>query len=75
MHYDNFLDTKGLLCPEPVMLLHVAIRKAISGQIVKVEATDPSTERDFAKFCQFLGHTLLAVAEEDGVFQYWIQKK
>lgn len=71
---DTTLDTSGLLCPEPVMLLHKAIRDVEVGQIIKVIATDPSTQRDIPKFCQFLGHQLLDQATKDNKFQYWIQK-
>ena len=30
------LNTRGLRCPEPVMMLHQAIRKAKSGDVVEV---------------------------------------
>lgn len=56
---DHILDTKGLTCPEPVMLLHSVVRDAAHGERIKVEATDPATTRDIPKFCQFLGHKLL----------------
>lgn len=56
---DDILDTSGLVCPEPVMLLHNKIRAMTSGDTVRVVATDPSTQRDIPKFCNFLGHTLL----------------
>ena len=49
--YDMMLDTQGLNCPEPVMMLHQAVRKSSSGTIIKVLATDPSTTRDIPKFC------------------------
>jgi len=55
-----FLDTKGLICPEPVMLLHRAIRKIASGEVLRVESTDPSSTRDIPKFCVHLGHELLS---------------
>lgn len=65
IEHQHHLDTKGLTCPEPVMLLHGAIRDAKKGEVIKVEATDPSTLRDIPKFCQFLGHTLLGQCEAD----------
>ena len=40
---DHILDTCGLFCPEPVMLLHNKIRDINSGEVVRVIATDPST--------------------------------
>lgn len=53
------LDATGLTCPEPVMLLHKAMREVEVGDCVEVVATDPSTQRDIPKFCQFLNHALL----------------
>ncbi|MBV7614416.1 sulfurtransferase TusA family protein, partial [Escherichia coli] len=44
------LNTRGLRCPEPVMMLHQAIRKSKSGDVVEVFATDNSTSWDIPKF-------------------------
>jgi len=57
--FDVVLDTTGLYCPEPIMLMHNKVRDMTSGQVLKVIATDPATTRDVPKFCQFLGHELL----------------
>ncbi|BFM19911.1 sulfurtransferase TusA [Gilvimarinus japonicus] len=70
---DNILDTKGLLCPEPVMMLHQAVKKMAVGDVIEVQATDPSTTRDIPKFCLFLGHELVADKETDGVYYYTIR--
>ncbi|MDO9179863.1 MAG: sulfurtransferase TusA [Agitococcus sp.] len=70
------LDACGLLCPEPVMMLHKIVRTMQSGELLAVKATDPSTQRDIPKFCQFLGHILVkAEVLENGRFYYVIQKK
>ena len=71
---NTLLDTSGLRCPEPVMLLHKAVRDMGAGEVVKVVATDPSTARDIPRFCQFLGHELLAQRQKDTVYYYWIRK-
>ncbi len=71
----QLLDASGLICPEPVMLLHNRIRSMKSGDIIKVSATDPSTERDILRFCDFLSHPLLHWQQEAGIYEYWIQKK
>ena len=68
------LDTCGLYCPEPVMMLHNKIRDVDSGAVVEVVATDPSTQRDIPKFCNFLGHALLEQREQDKKYFYYIQK-
>ncbi|MFB2539514.1 MULTISPECIES: sulfurtransferase TusA [unclassified Acinetobacter] len=59
------LDTRGLHCPEPLMMLHQAVRKAKAGQMIEMYATDPSTSWDVAKFCTHLGHTLVEQSEHN----------
>lgn len=71
----NKLDAKGLICPEPIMLLHKAIREAKHGDKIEVFATDPTTERDIEKFCNFLGHLLLEKKIEDKEFYYLVEKR
>lgn len=71
---DHVLDTSGLLCPEPVMLLHQKIRKMTEGQTVKIIATDPSTQRDIPKFCHFLNNELIAQFIEEELYLYFVRK-
>ena len=68
------IDAIGLKCPEPVMLLHAAMRRLQSGQELTLSATDPSTERDVPNFCEFLGHALLIARREGDEFHYRIRK-
>ena len=72
---DHQLDARGRYCPEPVMLLHRAVRDMASGELLAVFATDPSTQRDIPKFCTFLGHELVSEGEVDGEFHYLIRKQ
>jgi len=71
---DHEVDATGLKCPEPVMMLHAAIRRAGSGEVVCLTATDPSTQRDVANFCEFLGHNLLESTADNGQFIYRVRK-
>ncbi len=71
---DRTLDARGLLCPEPVMLLHQVMDELAPGEQVEVLATDPSTVRDFTRFCSFLGHSLVRHKEVDGEFDFLIRK-
>ena len=68
------IDAIGLKCPEPVMLLHAAMRRLAPGQELTLRATDPSTERDVPNFCEFLGHALLFSRREGDEFLYRIRK-
>ena len=71
---DHVLDACGLLCPEPVMMLHNKMRDIAAGEVLLVLATDPSTQRDIPKFCVFLGHELLARTEQEKRYSYYIRK-
>jgi len=73
--FQHELDAKGLMCPEPVMMLHKKVREMASGEILKVEATDPSTTRDIPQFCNMLDHTLVAEAQQADVFLYFIKRR
>lgn len=68
------LDTRGLRCPEPVMMLHRQIRKMQTGEVVLVVATDPATQRDIPQFCEFLPHELLKTETRDDEFLFWLKK-
>lgn len=71
--HDAVLDTSGLYCPEPIMLMHNKVRDMTSGDILKVIATDPATTRDVPKFCQFLGHELVKQVSDAGQYYYFIR--
>ncbi len=68
------LDARGLFCPEPVMMLHNHIRDMQVGEVVEILATDPSTTRDFIKFCAFLDQELLLNEEQQGTYRFLIRK-
>lgn len=72
---DAELDATGLYCPEPVMMLHNKIRELSAGDVLRLEATDPSTTRDVPKFCLYLGHELLEETQRDNKYYYLIRKK
>ncbi len=72
---DDTLDATGLFCPEPVMMLHNKVRDLPAGGLLKVIATDPSTQRDIPKFCVFLGHELVEQTQDAETYLYWIRKK
>lgn len=71
---DHEYDAQGLMCPEPVMMLHNKVRDMATGETLKVIATDPSTTRDIPNFCEFLGHELLEHWESDGKYYFIFRK-
>ena len=69
------IDAIGLICPEPIMLLHKAIHESDSGQIIELIATDPAAKKDVEKFCEFLDHKLVSFKKEKDQFIFQIKKK
>ncbi|MDF7667888.1 sulfurtransferase TusA [Orbaceae bacterium ESL0727] len=71
---DKQLDTLGLRCPEPIMLVRKSIRELTIGQTLYVVADDPATTRDIPGFCRHMEHELLQSQIESLPYQYWIKK-
>ena len=71
---DLELDLSGLTCPLPLLKTKQSLNKLHSGQVVKVIATDPGSERDFQVFAEQSGNQLLEFEKADNRFVYWIRK-
>ncbi len=68
------LDTLGLRCPEPVMMIRKTVRKMQEGELLIVIADDPATTRDIPSFCRFMDHTLVESNIEETPYRYLIRK-
>jgi len=71
---DFQLDTLGLRCPEPVMLIRGKMRQMQDGEKLLIIADDPATTRDVPAFCRFMDHQLLAAQTDEAPYRYLIQK-
>ena len=58
------LDTRGSLCPVPIMKTSRAIRQVNVGDVLEVLATDPGSKPDISAWTRMTGNELLDVAEE-----------
>ena len=67
---DDELDTRGLRCPEPLLLLRNRMRTLTVGRRLFVVATDPASVRDFEQYSRFLGHPIESSEEVDGEFRF-----
>ncbi|MCX8601030.1 sulfurtransferase TusA [Gilliamella sp. B3766] len=74
MKFDKELNTLGLRCPEPIMLVRKTIRELAVGQVLYVIADDLATTRDIPSFCRYMDHELINSQIETKPFQYWIKK-
>ena len=69
------LDVKGLNCPMPLLKAKKALNELAPGDLLKVIATDPGSERDFQTFSAQSGHELLEFQSGGGEFVYLLRKK
>jgi tRNA 2-thiouridine synthesizing protein A len=75
MQHDKEIDTRGLNCPLPILRAKKALTDVQSGQVLKIVATDPGSVKDFETFAKQTGHALLAHAEANGEFTFYMKKK
>ncbi|MGI9281777.1 MAG: sulfurtransferase TusA family protein [Endozoicomonas sp.] len=72
---DVELDLKGMNCPLPLLRAKQALSKMNSGEVLRVQATDSGSVRDFASFARISGHRLLASDDVSGVFIFTFEHK
>ena len=68
------LDTRGMVCPMPLLHAKRAINAMAVGQRLQVFSTDQGSVRDFKVFAEQSGHLLLASDESAGVYRHLLQK-
>ena len=68
------IDATGLICPEPIMLLHRAIHEAKPGEVIELIATDPTAEKDVEKFCEYLNHELISKDVSVEILKFKVKK-
>lgn len=75
MDFDKELDARGLNCPLPILRTKKALTDMVSGQVLKVLATDPGSVKDFAAFSKQTGNPLLSSDAADKEFTFFMKKK
>jgi tRNA 2-thiouridine synthesizing protein A len=68
------LDVMGLACPLPVLKAKKRLKELAPGDMLVVQATDPSAVKDFEAFCELTGHALVSRRAEGDVFTFEIRK-
>ena len=71
---DIEIDLSGLQCPMPLLKAKLALNRMDSTQVLKVVATDPSSEKDFHMFVDQTDHQILDFQKDDSAYFYWIKK-
>jgi tRNA 2-thiouridine synthesizing protein A len=75
MEFDRDLDVKGLNCPLPILRTKKALAEMASGQVLRVQATDSGSLKDFPAFAKQTGNELVAHSEENRVFEFFLKRK
>ena len=60
------LDTRGLLCPLPVLKLRKLIKRTKQKDKIKLITDDPAAIVDVPHFCNEQGHQILESSRENG---------
>ena len=71
---DTTLDARGLRCPLPVLKARRALKEVPPGGVLRVLATDPGAEKDFAHFCETTGCELLESTWDSGELSITLRK-
>jgi tRNA 2-thiouridine synthesizing protein A len=75
MQIHKEVDARGLNCPLPILRAKKALADMDSGQILKVLATDPGSQRDFAAFAKQTGNEIVETSVEDKTFVFLMRRR
>src|ERR671926_293648 len=75
MDFDKELDTRGLLCPLPILKAKKALADMASGSVLKVVSTDPGSTRDFQAFARQTGNELLEQSAANAQFVHYLRRR
>ena len=74
MVHDQALDCRGLSCPLPILKTKKQMDAMKSGQVLKMEATDPGSVSDVNAWTRRTGNELVTHSEEGGLYIFYIKK-
>ena len=74
MQVAQLVDTRGMLCPMPIVLANKAMKTLTPGDVLKILATDKGSLQDFPAWAEDTGHELISTGEEGDVFVFLIRK-
>ncbi|MBI3230731.1 MAG: sulfurtransferase TusA family protein [Burkholderiales bacterium] len=75
MEWNTELDTRGLNCPLPILKAKKALADMVSGQVLKVVATDPGSNRDFQAFARQTGNELVDQEAQGDEFIHYLRRR
>lgn len=70
---DLELDCRGMFCPMPIVHLKKATKNMQPGQVLRLVATDPGSNRDVSAWARKTGNEILDSSEEGKEFTFIIK--
>jgi TusA-related sulfurtransferase len=61
----DHLDTRGLICPLPVIRTQNRVKTLPAGALLDVIATDPGAMHDIPAWCRVHGHEVVEMHQRD----------
>ena len=71
--YNKKLDCTGLNCPLPILKTKKQIDAMETGQILKMEATDPGSINDVNAWTRRTGNELVSQTEDGDIYIFYIK--
>ncbi len=75
MDANKELDARGLNCPLPILKAKKALADMVSGEVLKIVATDPGSVRDFQAFAKQTGNDLLKQDATSNEYVHFIKRR
>lgn len=75
MKIDHEVDARGLSCPLPILKAKKALAQMVSGQILRVIATDTHSLTDFQAFAKQTGNTIIEQQTTEHEYITILQRK
>lgn len=75
MDFNRELDARGLNCPLPILKTKKALAEMVTGEVLRVTATDPGAVRDFQAFSKQTGNELLSQEEDGSDYVFFMRRK
>lgn len=69
------IDTRGLNCPLPILKAKKALATMVSGQLLKVVATDTGSLKDFQAFAKQTGNELVLQDTVGGEYIHILRRR
>ena len=75
MEFQKELDARGLNCPLPILKAKKALAEMLSGEILRIVATDSGSVRDFQAFAKQTGNALVSHSQDGREFIFLMRRK